>query len=127
MEKKRQKKVKDKKVKAFNATVQAVWGFERVCKKYIHSEESGGLWAYVRQLSERERETAMAIQHDEDILFEISYSPKITIGLFLEFNDKTFKVASVDPYEYNKTDLIVKAKEVAPPTYDEVEWGEYDD
>jgi len=127
MDKKRQKKVKDKKVRAFNATVQAVWGFERTLKKYIHSESSGGVWAYVRQLSERERHVAMAIQSDEDILFEIAYSPKITAGLFLEFNDKTFKVISVDPYEYNKTDLIVKAKEVAPPTLDEVEWGEYDD
>jgi len=127
MDKKHPKKVKDKKIRAFNATVQAVWGFERVLKKYIHSEESGGVWAYVRQMSERERHTAMAVQSDVDIMFEIAYNPQITAGLFLEFGGKTFKVVSVDPFEYNKTDLIVKAKEIAPPTYDEIEWGEYDD
>ena len=127
MVKKQAKRVKDKKVKAFNATTKALWGFERVFKKYIHSEASGGLWAYVRQLSERERETAKAIQHDEDIKFEIAFHPKITTDLMLEFAGKTYSIVSVDPYEYNKTDLIVKAKEIPPPTYDEVEWGEYDD
>ena len=127
MEKKRQKKVKDKKVKAFNAVVRASLGFEKAFKKYIHSEESLGLWAHARQLSQRERHTAQAAQSKEDIQFEIAFSPKIVAGLFLEFNDKTYKVVSVDPYEYNKSDLIVRAEEVAPPIFDEVEWGEYDD
>ena len=125
MDKRRPKRVKDKKVRAFEAVVRTVWGFERVFKRYIHSEESAGLWAYVRHLSERERQVANAMQNDEDIQFEIVYNPKITTDLMLEFNNKTYKVVSVDPFEYNKTDLVVRGKEIAPPTYDEVEYDEY--
>ena len=125
MERRRKKNLKDKKVRAYNGVIRSVWGFERVFKHYIHSEESGGLWAYARQLSERERYTANAMQIDEDTLFEITHSPKITTDLFLEFNDKTYKIVSIDPFEYNKTDLVIRAKEIATPTYDEVEYDEY--
>jgi len=118
------KKVKDKKIRAFEATLRTVWGFERVFKKYVHSEESGGLWAYVRHLSEKERYIANAMQNDEDIVIEVAFNPKITTDLMIEFGDKTYKIVSIDPFEFNKTDLVIRAKEVAAQTYDEIEWGE---
>ena len=122
--KQRPRIVKDKKVRAFVATVRAVWGFERVFKSYIHSEESGGLWAYVRHLSQNEIIRARQVQNPETTKFVIAYSPKITTDLYLEYGGKTFKVVSIDPFEYNKTDLTIRAEEVSPPTFDEVEYEE---
>ena len=122
---KRNKEVKDKKIRLFKATVQAVWGFERIVKKYIHSEESGGVWAYVRQLSESERLTAKSVQTEQTILFKVVHNPKITNDLFIEFGGKTFSIVSIDPYEFNKADLVIRANAVSPPTYDEVEYDEY--
>ena len=123
--KNRGRKVKDKKVRACEATVRTVWGFERVFKKYIHSEESNGLWAHVRHLSQDEQLRAKAVQSNECVQFTFAYSPKITTDLTLEFNDRTYKIVSIDPFEYNRTDLVVKAEEIAPLTFDEVEWEEF--
>ena len=125
--KSRPRLVKDKKVRAFNTAVRAVWGFERVFKTYCHSVESSGLWAYVRHLSQGERLAARQIQSNENIKLVVSYNPKIVAGLHLEFNENTYKVVSVDPYEFNKTDLELRAEQVSPPAYDEVEWEGDDD
>jgi len=123
--KERQKEVKDKKIRAFEATVRTVFGFEKVFKKYIHSEESGGLWAYVRQLMDRERQASKVIQGDATVLFKIAYNTKITKDLYLEFGSKTYNIVSLDPFEFNKTDLVIRANECSPPTFDEVEYDEY--
>jgi len=120
--KQRTRLVKDKKVRAFNTAVRAVFGFEKVFKTYCHSESSGGVWAYVRHLSQGERLAARQIQSNESIKLVVSYNHKIVAGLHLEFNESTYKVVSVDPYEFNKTDLELRAEQVSPLAYDEVEW-----
>ena len=119
------KEVKDKKIRVFKTVVRAVWGFEKVYKKYIHSEESGGVWAYVRQLSENERVSAKAVQTEQTILFKVVANPKLTNDLYIEFAGKTYNIVSIDPYEFNKTDLVIRANNISPPTYDEVEYDEY--
>lgn len=123
--KKEAKEVKDKKIRVFKTAVQAVWGFEKTFKKYSHSEESGGIWAYARHLSQRERYAAKAVQMEETILFKVTANPKITEDLYIEFAGKTYQIASIDRFEFNKTDYTIRAKEVAPPTFDEVEYDEY--
>ena len=51
------KENKDKKVQFYRLNTQVVDGYEKVIKTYIHSKESGGLWCFVRELSENERKT----------------------------------------------------------------------
>lgn len=121
----KRKEVKDKKIRLFNATTRVVSGFERIIKQYVHSKTSCGVWAYVRHLSEQERFSAKAVQTNETILFKVGYSPKVTDDLFVEFNDKTYSIVSIDPFEYNKTDLVIRANEVSPPPFDEVEYDKY--
>jgi SPP1 family predicted phage head-tail adaptor len=120
--KQRPRFVKDKKVRAYKATPRTVWGFERVFKEYLHPQESGGLWAYVRHLSGDQQIKARAVQSGETMQFIIAYSPKLTPDVFLEFGDKTYKIESLDPFEFNKTDLEIRASETAPPTFDEEEY-----
>ena len=123
MKNNKRKEIKDKKIRMFKATGQAVSGFERVWKKYIHSKKSGGVWAYVRHLSEREQFAAKAVNREETILFKVAYHPKITNDLYVEFAGKTFNIVSIDPYEFNNTDLVIRASEAAPPPFDVVDWG----
>jgi len=120
--KQRSRLVKDKKVTAFVTAVRAVWAFERVFKTYCHTEESGGVWAYVRHLSQGEVMRARQVQSNQVLQVIVSYNPKITTDLYLEFSGKTYKVVSVDSYEFNKTDLEIRAEEVSPPAFDEEEW-----
>jgi len=122
--KQRTRLVKDKKVRAFETAVRAVWGFERVFKSYCHSESSGGVWAYVRHLSGAEVLRARQVQNNQTLQIIVSYNPRITTNLYLEFGGKTYKVVSIDPYEFNKTDLEIRAEEVSPPVFDEEEWQE---
>jgi len=111
--KQRSRLVKDKKIRAYKATPRTVWGYERIFKEYTHSEASGGLWAYVR-----------AVAGTDNLQIVIAYSPTIAPDLFFEFGDKTYRIDSIDKYEFNKTDLDIRASEIAPPTFDEVEWQE---
>lgn len=117
--------VKDKKIKVFGLKTRVVDTYEQVVKNYIHSEESGGIWAYVRELSENERFSAKSVQVEETIQFKIVYNPKIISELFIEFAGKTYEIVSIDKYEFNKTDLVIRANEILAPVFDEVEYEDY--
>ena len=119
------KEIKDKKVQFFQIYTKVVDGYEQVVKRYIHSKESGGLWCYVRELSENERFSAKAVQVEETTQFKVVFNPKIKNELFIEFNGKTYSIVSIDKYEFNKSDLVVRANETLAPTFDEVEYANY--
>ena len=119
------KENKDKKVQFFHISTKVVDGYEKVIKTYIHSKESGGLWCYVRELSENERFSARAVQVEETTQFKVVFNPKIVNELFLEFNGKTYDIVSIDGKEFNKTDLVIRANEILAPSYDEVEYENY--
>lgn len=117
--------IKDKKVQIFALNTKIIANYEQVVKTYIHSKESGGIWAYVRELSENERFTARAVQVEETTQFKIVYNPKLTTELFIEYGDKTYEIVSIDKFEYNKTDVIIRGNEILAPTFDEVEYENY--
>lgn len=119
------KEVKDKKVKFFKLGTKVIDGYDVVVKTYIHSTQSGGLWCYVRELSENERFSARAVQVEETTQFKVVYNPKIVNELYLEFNGKTYDIVSIDGFENNKTDLTIRANETLAPTFDEVEYENY--
>ena len=119
------KENKDKKVKFFKINTKVIDGYEKVIKTYIHSKESGGLWCFVRELSENERFSARAVQVEETTQFKVVYNPKIVNELYLEFNGKTYDIVSIDGKEHNKTDLVIRANEILAPSYDEVRYENY--
>lgn len=119
------KENKDKKVRFFRLETKIIDNFEKIVKIYIHSKESGGLWCYVRELSENERFSARAVQVEETTQFKVTYNPKITSNLFIEYKEKTYDIVSIDKFEFNKTDIVIRANETLAPVYDEVEYENY--
>ena len=119
------KENKDKKVQFFHISTKVIDGYEKVIKTYIHSKKSGGLWCFVRELSENERFTAKSVQVEETTQFKVVYNPKIVNELYLEFKGKTYDIVSIDGFEHNKTDLVIRANEVLAPSYDEVRYENY--
>lgn len=119
------KENKDKKVRFFRIETKIVDDYEKVVKTYIHSRESGGLWCYVRELSENERFSAKSVQVEETTQFKVVYNPKINNELFLEFKNKTYNIVSIDKYEFNNTDIVIRANETLAPSFDEVEYEDY--
>lgn len=119
------KENKDKKVQFYRIETRVVDNYEKVIKTYIHSKDSGGLWCYVRDLSENERFSARAVQVEETTQFKVVYNPKIVNELFLEYAGKTYDIVSIDGYEHNKSDLVIRANEILAPSYDEVRYENY--
>ena len=119
------KENKDKKVQFFRLSTQVVDGYEKVIKTYIHSKESGGLWCFVRELSENERFSAKSVQVEETTQFKVVFNPKIVNELYLEFKDKTYDIVSIDGKEHNKSDLVIRANEILAPSFDEVRSENY--
>ena len=119
------KENKDKKVRFFRLETKIIDNFEKIAKIYIHSRESGGLWCYVRELSENERFSARAVQVEETTQFKVTYNPKITNNLYIEYAGKTYNIVSIDKFEFNKTDIVIRANETLAPVYDEVEYENY--
>ena len=79
----------------------------------------------MRELSENERFSAKSVQVEETIQFKIVYNPKILSEFFIEFAGKTYEIVSIDKYEFNKTDLVIRANEILAPVFDEVEYEDY--
>ena len=119
------KENKDKKVQFYRLSTQVVDGYEKVIKTYIHSKESGGLWCFVRELSENERFSAKAVQVEETTQFKVVYNPKIVNELYLEFKGKTYNIVSIDGKEHNMSDLVIRANEILAPSFDEVRYENY--
>lgn len=119
------KENKDKKVKFYRLETKVIDGYEKVIKTYIHSEKSGGLWCYVRELSENERFSAKSVQVEETTQFKVVYNPKIVNELYLEFGNKTYSIVAIDKFEFNKTDIVIRANEMLAPTFDEVLYENY--
>lgn len=119
------KENKDKKVKFYRLETKVIDGYEKVIKTYIHSEKSGGLWCYVRELSENERFSAKSVQVEETTQFKVVYNPKIVNELYLEFGNKTYSIVAIDKFEFNKTDIVIRANEMLAPTFDEVIYENY--
>jgi SPP1 family predicted phage head-tail adaptor len=88
-------------------------------KRYIHPKI--GLWAYIREMSEREKFAAKAAGAQLSTIFKVNYNKKIKAGQYLEFKGETFLIESVDGFEYYARDLTLSAKRIVAETavYDE--------
>jgi len=112
--------IKDKKIAIYEIVPKRdTEGNEIKAKKYIHSKV--GLWAYVREMSEREKFAAKAAGAELSTIFKVNYNKKIKAGQYLEFKGDTFLIESVDGFEYYKRDLTLNAKRIVPEmaVYDE--------
>ena len=74
---------------------------------------------------ENERFSARSVQVEETTQFVIVYNPKIVSELKLEFDGKTYEIVSIDKYQYNKSDLVIRANEALAPEFDEVVYENY--
>jgi len=114
--------IKDKFIGIFAVVAERdLSGHEVKVKRYIHG--IGGLHAYVRELSEKEKFAAKAAGAEQSILFKINYNARVKAGLFLEFRGETYAIASVDGYQYYCRDLTLRAARVKAEVYD---YEEYD-
>lgn len=105
--------IKDKKIAVYEIqTDRNTQENEIKVKHYIHSRNN--LWAYVREISDKEKFTAKSVGSETSIMFKINYNAKIKAGLYLEFKGETYIIESVDGYEYYKRDLTLRARRTEP-------------
>lgn len=50
----------------------------------------------------------------------IEYNKVEAMELYVEFGGKSYDIVSIDKFEFNKTDLVIRANEILAPVYDEV-------
>lgn len=106
--------IKDKRICIFEiVTDRSNRGFERKVKKPVTKTER--VWAYVRQLTEKEKFAGKAAGIEQSILFKINYCPSIRIGQYIDFKGEYFRIVSVDKFEFNKRDLPLRAIECELP------------
>ena len=115
--------IKDKKISVYGVeTGRDLNSNEIEVKRYIHGIH--GLWAYARELSEREKFAAKAADAEQSILFKVNHNARIKAGQFIEFRGDTYSIASVDGFEYYKRDLTLRAVRAKPEVYDYAEYTE---
>ena len=106
--------VKDKKISVFEIiTDRNVKGFERKVKKPVTKPER--IWAYVRELTEKEKFAGKAAGVEQSALFKINYHAAIKAGQYIEMRCAYFRIVSVDKFEYYNRDLTIRAAECAMP------------
>lgn len=70
---------------------------------------TGKLWAYVRQLSQKEFWAAKAVTSEEQILFIVNWRNDITTKNCILYNGNYYNIIRVDTFEGYKTDLQIYA------------------
>lgn len=110
-------KIKDKKIGFFEIVSERdLNGNEVKVKRYIH--DINRLYAYVRELSEREKFAAKAVGSEQSIIFIVNYNSRIKVGQCIEFRGDTYEIVSIDGYEYYRRDLTLRANSVKQEEYD---------
>lgn len=106
--------IKDKRICVFEVvTDRSARGFERKVKKPV--TKTPKIWAYVRELSEKEKFAGKAAGVEQSVLFKVNYSPVFKVGQYIEFKGAYFRIVSVDKFEFNKRDLPLRAVECELP------------
>jgi|SRR5690554_4023944 SPP1 family predicted phage head-tail adaptor len=79
---------------------------------YGWGPKEGGenIWCYVRHLSGREIHTAVQVQAEETILFEINWRDDVNMTDRVLFRGEEYDIVRIDPFEFNKTDIRIFAK-----------------
>lgn len=68
------------------------------------------VWAYFRQLSQKEVYTSLEMQTPEEVLFQISYRPDMTTDHVIRYKGILYDVTRVDVFEDYMGDLTVYAR-----------------
>ena len=68
------------------------------------------VWAYFRQLSQKEVYTSLEMQTPEEVLFQIGYSPDITTRHVIRYKGVLYDITRVDVFEGYKGDLTLYCK-----------------
>lgn len=109
--------IKDKKIAVYAVkTDRDLRGNEIKVKRYIHDKNK--LWAYVRELTEREKFMAKSQGAERTTVFKVCYNSKLKAGLYLEFFGETYCIESVGGYEFYKRDLTLSAYRCTPEVTD---------
>jgi SPP1 family predicted phage head-tail adaptor len=117
--------VKDKKVIIYNETeIQDDIGNWVTAYQPIHP---GSLWAYTRQLSQKEYFAAGTAGYKEDMQFIINWRRDIKPGMLIYYRETWYVIDRVDTFEGYKEDLKLLAKEATqaeiPPADEIVPYG----
>ena len=115
--------IKDKKIAVYEITTGRDLSQNEIkVKRYIH--DRNGLWAYARELSEKEKFSAKAMGSEQSTLFKVNHNKKIRAGMFAEFKGSTFVIQSIDGYEFYERDLTLRTMRCKAEVHDCVEYDE---
>lgn len=79
-------------------------------RHFIHSKSSGGLWAFVRDLSQQERQANEAVGHSHAVVITVGYNPKLLASwekiIIVDKKGVSYKLKEKpDEFTYQNTDL----------------------
>ena len=101
-------------------------GFKITIKKYIHPI-NGFLWAYVRDLSQKEVQARKQVQNDATIQVRINRR-EITNDMFMEYkrpgmkNTNTYNISGIDFFDDSQSEIKFDGSLISQAiTYDRVE------
>lgn len=115
--------IKDKLISVYEVKAgRNIFGNECNLKKYIHDRNK--LYAFVRELSEKEKFMAKTSGAEQSTMFKVNYNDKINAGMYLEFRSETFVIQSVDGFCWYKRDLTLRAMRCKPEVTDYEEYDE---
>lgn len=118
-------RIKDKFISVYEVkSSRDLHGNEIKVKKYIHDRNR--LRAYVRELSEKEKFMAKSNSSEQSTIMQVNYNKKIVAGLYVNFNNCTYLIVSVDGFEFYKRDLTLRLLRVKTELIESEEFeGDY--
>ena len=102
--------VKNQKIRCFFAESYLQKPNKMLVRHFIHSKQSGGFWAHIRDLSQRERLANEAVGHEVAISVQMGYNPAVLqlweSLIIIDERGVTYKMKEKpDEYAYDKGDI----------------------
>lgn len=72
----------------------------------------GKLWAYFRQLSGKEAQSAGVAGFDEEVVFTVNWRDDIDTGYYVKCGEVVYSITRIDTFEGYKRDLTLYCKKM---------------
>lgn len=123
--------MKQHKIKAFYVETSGQRPNVLSRRHYIHSQDSQGLWAEVRDLSQKEILANTAVGHQASVYITVGYNPTLIEKweelIFVDERGTTYKAKNKpDEFNYSKQDIRITALAFTDTTVYNEEGDVYD-
>lgn len=84
----------------------------------------GKVWAYIRDLSAKERQETILVKERQDLKVQIANKKDIDTSWKVSYKDRVYSIVAIDRFEWYDDDIVLSVEYLEGATVEQLENGE---